>query len=441
MKTTSHGAGGTRRQFLQTSAATAGAALMASGVHAAGNETIRVGLIGCGARGRGAAEQALTADPHAKLVAIGDAFADQIDTNIGIIGRNDKHVASRVDVPPERRFAGLDAYKHVIEASDVVLLCTPPGFRPMHLQAAIDAGKHVFLEKPVAVDAPGVRKVMAACEQAKIKNLSVVSGLQQRYDEPRPTAIRKIHDGEIGDVLAVQSAWVGNTPAKKFPMPRKPEWSDVEWQIRNWYWWTWLSGDHIVEQAVHSIDKGTWALGDKPPTTAIGLGGLQARMLSGHEEIADPQRGQIFDHHAIVYEYPHGRRHFHYCRQMKNCANSHDTRVFGTKGICEVENGVIYDLAGNVVWKYGRRADRADPYQVEHDVLFAAIRSGKPVNQGEYVARSTMIAIMGRTADYTGQRVTWQQALNSKQDLSPPKYEWGPLPTPEAAIPGKTKLV
>ncbi|HEY1379233.1 MAG TPA: Gfo/Idh/MocA family oxidoreductase [Gemmataceae bacterium] len=432
----------TRREFLQTTATTAAAATMfAGGVHAAGSDTVRIGLIGCGARGRGAAEQALAADPSArtKLVAIGDAFADQIESNISVIGRNDKNIAKRVDVPPERRFVGLDAYKHVIEASDVVLLATPPGFRPIHLQAAVDAGKHVFMEKPVAVDAPGVRKVMAACEQAKTKGLSVVCGLQQRYDHPRPDAVKRIHDGMIGDVLAVKSAWIGNMPAKKFPMPRKPEWSDMEWQVRNWYWWTWLSGDHIVEQAIHSIDKGTWVLGDKPPVAAVGLGGLQSRMVSDQEQILDPQRGQIFDHHAVIYEYPNERRHFHYCRQVKNSHNDQTTHVFGTKGVCILERGVIHDLAGKEVWRY--RGEKPDPYQVEHDVLFAAIRNGKPVNQGDYVARTTMIAIMGRMADYTGQRVTWEQAFNSKQDLSPPRYEWGPLPTPKMAIPGTTKVV
>jgi predicted dehydrogenase len=432
----------TRRTFLQSTAATAaGAALLSSGVHAAGSDTIRVGLVGCGARGRGAAEQALTADPSglSKLVAVGDAFADQIDTALNVIGGNDEHLAKRVDVPPSRRFVGLDAYKHVIEASDVVLLTTPPGFRPIHLQAAVDAGKHVFMEKPVAVDAPGVRKVMAACERAKEKNLSVVCGLQQRYDRPRPDAVQRIHDGAIGDILAVKSAWIGNMPAKKFPMPRKPEWSDLEWQVRNWYWWTWLSGDHIVEQAVHSIDKGTWVLGDKPPVAAVGLGGLQSRMATDHDQVFDPQRGQIFDHHAVIYEYPNERRHFHYCRQVKNSFNDQGTQVFGTKGVCLVERGVIRDLAGKEVWRY--RGEKPNPYQVEHDVLFAAIRSGKPVNQGDYVARTTMIAIMGRMATYTGQRVTWEQAFHSKEDLSPPRYEWGPLPTPQVAIPGKTKVV
>jgi predicted dehydrogenase len=419
----------TRREFLQASAATAAAATFASGVHAAGSDVIRVGLVGCGARGSGAAVQALKAATNAKLVAIGDAFADQIDFYINVIQR-EPDVGKRVDVPPDRRFVGLDAYKHVIEAADVVLLTTPPGFRPIHLQAAVDAGKHVFMEKPVAVDAPGVRKVMAACARAKEKNLSIVCGLQQRYDQPRPTAVQKIHDGAIGDVLAVQSAWLGNMPAKKFPMPRKPEWSDMEWQVRNWYWWTWLSGDHIVEQAVHSIDKGTWVMGDKPPVAAVGLGGLQTRV--GEE------RGQIFDHHAIIYEYPHERRHFHVCRQMKNCVNDQSTRVLGTKGVCLVERGIITERDGKELWRY--RGDKPNPYQVEHDVLFAAVRNGKPVNQGEYVSRTTMIAIMGRMADYTGQRVTWEQALNSKEDLSPPHYEWGPLPTPQLAIPGTKKL-
>lgn len=419
-----------RRTFLQsTAAATAGAALLRTGVHAAGTDTIRVGLVGCGNRGNGAAVQALTADPNAKLVAVADAFPDQIETSLKTIAQ-EPNLAKRVDVPPDRRFVGLDSYKQVLAAADVVLLTAPPGFRPIHLQAAIDAGRHVFMEKPVAVDAPGVRKVLAACEQAKAKKLTVMCGLQQRYDQPRPATVAKIHDGAIGDVLTVQSTWIGAMPAKKFPMPRKPEWSDMEWQIRNWYWFTWLSGDHIVEQAVHSIDKGTWVLGDKPPTAAIGLGGLQSRQA--------PEPGQIFDHHAIVYEYPNERRHFHYCRQLNNDARDNATRVWGSKGVCQVERGIIQDTAGKEVWRY--TGPKPNPYQVEHDVLFAAIRAGKPINQGDYVARSTMIAIMGRMADYTGARVTWEQAFNSKEDLSPPSYEWGPLPTPKVAVPGKTKL-
>jgi predicted dehydrogenase len=419
-----------RRTFLQSTAATAGAALLSSGVHAAGTDTIRVGLVGCGNRGNGAAVQALTADPNAKLVAVGDAFADQIESSIKIISQ-EPNLAKRVEVPQDRRFVGLDAYKHVISAVDVVLLTAPPGFRPIHLQAAVDAGRHVFMEKPVAVDAPGIHKVLAACEQAKAKKLTVMCGLQQRYDQPRPATVQMIHDGAIGDVLTVQSTWIGAMPAKKFPMPRKSEWSDMEWQIRNWYWFTWLSGDHIVEQAVHSIDKGTWVLGDKPPTAAVGLGGLQSRTA--------PEPGQIFDHHAIIYEYPNERRHFHYCRQLNNGARDNFTRVWGSKGVCQVERGVIHDTAGKELWRY--TGSKPNPYQVEHDVLFAAVRSGKPINQGDYVARSTMIAIMGRMADYTGQRVTWDQAFNSKEDLSPPSYEFGPLPTPKVAIPGKTKLV
>jgi predicted dehydrogenase len=396
----------TRRTFLQSTAATAGAALLSHGVHAAGGDTIRVGLIGCGARGSGAAVQALKADPNAKLVAIGDAFADQIDYYIKVIQR-EPDVAQRVDVPPERRFVGFDAYRHVIDAADVVLLCTPPGFRPLHLQAAIDAGKHVFMEKPVAVDAPGIHKIMETCERAKAKSLSVVSGLNWRYESHVRAAIRQVHDGAVGDVLTVQTAWLGAMPAKKFPMPRKPEWSDLEWQVRNWYWWTWLSGDHIVEQAVHSIDKGTWALGDQPPVAAVGLGGLQAQMA--------PERGQIFDHHAIIYEYPNDRRHFHYCRQLNNAARDSATRVYRSRGVCHVEGGTVKDLAGKQVWKYS--GGKPNPYQVEHDALFAAIRSGKPINNGDYMARSTMIAILGRMATYTGQRVTWEQAPGAADGL------------------------
>jgi predicted dehydrogenase len=297
------------------------------------------------------------------------------------------------------------------------------------LAAAVEAGKHVFAEKPVAVDAPGLRKVLAACEQAKAKNLSVVCGLQQRYDQPRPAAVEKIHGGAIGEVLAVQSAWLGNMPAKKFPMPRKPEWSDMEWQVRNWYWWTWLSGDHIVEQAVHSIDKGSWALHDQPPVAAVGMGGLQSRMGS--------ERGQIYDHHAVVYEFANGMKHYHYCRQVNGGSRDVSTHVQGTKGSCHVELAVVRNLPGNEVSRY--RGKKNVMHQTEHDEQFAALRAGKPVNDGPFMALSTMLAIMGRMATYTGQRVTWERALNSNEDLSPPRYEWGPLPTPTVAIPGRSK--
>jgi predicted dehydrogenase len=427
-------AGATRRQFVQTAAAAAASALtLDCAVYAAGSDVLRLGLIGCGARGTGAAAQALKADPHTRVVALGDVFADQIPRCLNLL-RREEGVANRVEVPAEHCFVGFDAYKQVIASDvDVVLLAAPPHFRPLHLAAAVEAGKHVFAEKPVAVDAPGVRKVLAACEQAKAKNLSIGSGLCWRYEFAAREGIKRIHDGAIGDVVTIQSNYIAAMPGKRWPMERKPEWSDMEWQLRNWYWWTWLSGDHIVEQAVHSIDKGAWALHDRPPAAAVGVGGLQSRSGTG------PERGQIFDHHAVAYEYANGVRHFHCCRQVNGGSRDVSTHVFGTKGSCHVELGLVRDLGGAEVSRY--RGKKNVMHQTEHDEQLAALRAGKPVNDGPYMAASTMLAILGRMATYTAQRVTWDQALNSKEDLTPPHYQWGSLPTPTPAVPGKTKVV
>lgn len=430
----------TRRAFLKRSTIALAAGTLAVeltspfGVHAAGSDVLRVGLIGCGRRGTGAAEQALQADPHTQLVAMADVFEDQLHYSLDTLKKSE--VGAHVAVDRDRRFVGFDAYQRLLASGvDVVLLATPPHFRPGHLEAAVTAGKHVFAEKPVAVDATGIHKVMAACAEAKRKNLAVVSGLHNRYMHDVRAAIAKIHDGAIGDVLLVQSAWNGNPPGKPWPMVRKEGWSDMEYQLRNWYYWTWLSGDHIVEQAVHSIDKGLWAVRDQAPASAVGLGGLQTRYGSP----SNPDRGQIFDHHAVVYDYSDGRKHLHTCRQQKNCANDVSTWVTGTKGRCHIEKAVVYDLAGNAVWKYSGKKNNA--FQTEHDELFAGLRAGKILNNGAYMIQSTMVAILGRMATYTGQKITWERALASKEDLTPTRYAWGPLPTPKVAIPGVTPFV
>jgi myo-inositol 2-dehydrogenase/D-chiro-inositol 1-dehydrogenase len=426
-----------RREFLtRSTTALAAGALTAeltshAAVHAAGSDILRVGLIGCGRRGTGAAEQALRADPHTQLVAMADVFADQLQYSLNTLKKSE--VGSRVAVDDERHFVGFDAYQKLLASGvDVVLLATPPHFRPEHLQAAVTAGKHVFAEKPVAVDAPGIQKVMAACVEAKRKNLAVGSGLHNRYAHEVRAAIAKLHDGAIGDVLEVKSAWNGNPPGKPWPMIRKEGWSDMEYQLRNWYFWTWLSGDHIVEQAIHSIDKGLWAVHDQAPAAAVGLGGLQARFGSAK----NPDRGQIFDHHAVVYEYSNGLKHLHTCRQQKNCANDISTWITGTKGRCHLEKALIYDHAGKVIWKYSGKKD--NPYQTEHDELFAGLRAGKIIHNGDYMIRSTMVAILGRMATYTGKKISWERALSSKEDMTPVHYAWGPLPTPKVAIPGVT---
>ncbi|MGD9647804.1 MAG: Gfo/Idh/MocA family protein [Pirellulales bacterium] len=430
--------GTTRRTFIKGTAATVvGAGLsahtsIARTAHAAGDDKIKVGLIGCGGRGRGAAMQAIKADPHTHLVALADTFADQIELSLTLFGR-DGELSSRVDVPEDRRYVGFDAFQQLIDSDvDVVLLAAPPHFRPQHLEAAVAAGKHVFAEKPIAVDVGGVQRVLAACEQAKQKNLAVVSGLCWRYENHARAAMQQIHDGKLGQIVAMHSAYVGSMPGKAWPMVRQDGWGDMEWQLRNWYWFTWLSGDHIVEQAVHSIDKASWAMHDQPPQSAISLGGLQARR--------GPELGTIFDHHAVLFEYPSGLKHFHYCRQQSGCAHDVSTHIVGTLGVCDVEKGVIRNHDGDITWKANVKKNIM--HQQEQDELFASIRAGQPINDGHYMSVSTMLAVLGRMASYTGRKVTWDQALQSKEDYTLPQYNWDVKPEiPPIAIPGVTLLV
>lgn len=418
-----------RRAFLETStAAVAGAALTGlCQVHAAGSDVLKVGLIGCGGRGTGAASQALNADRHVKLWAMGDAFEDRLQSSLNTL-RRDEALAGKIDVPPERCFVGFDAYKQVIASGvDVVCLCTPPHFRPAHLKAAVDAGKHIFAEKPVAVDAPGVRSVLATCAEAKRKGLSVVSGLCLRYHYGFQETIQRIHQGAVGDVVALQA---NDLRGRIWVKPRQPGWSDMEWQMRNWYYFTWLSGDFNVEQHVHFLDVCAWLMKDQYPVRATGLGGRQVR--TGLEY------GNIYDHHSVVYEYADGARLFSLCRQQEKCKNDMSAYVLGTRGTAVVNERELSITAGEK-WRYSGKKN--DIYQTEHDELFASIRAGKPINNGEYMAKSTLLAILGRMATYTGKTITWEQALHSKEDLTPPRYEWGPLPTPAVALPGQTPFV
>jgi predicted dehydrogenase len=425
-----------RRDFLKGStAAVVGGALAGHlagvpNVHAAGGGLLRVGLVGCGGRGTGAASQALKADPEVKLVAMGDAFEDRIRQSLGTL-QKDRDVAAKLDVPPERCFTGFDAYKQVIAASDVVLLCTPPGFRPLHLKAAVDAGKHVFAEKPVAVDAPGVRSVLETCELAKKKDLSVVSGLCLRYDSGFKETVRRIHDGAVGDVQTVEA---NDYRSRIWVKPREPDWSDMTWQMRNWYYFTWLCGDFNVEQHVHYLDVSSWVLGNQYPVRAVGLGGRQQR--------TGPEYGHIYDHFAVTYEFADGAKLYSNCRQQVGCKNDMSVHVQGSRGrvlLTERKKGMVIRTAADT-WVFDGPYNNL--YQAEHDELFAGIRSGKLINNGEYMAKSTLLAIMGRMAAYTGQQITWEMALNSKEDLTPPRYDWDvSLPVPPVAVPGVTKFV
>jgi predicted dehydrogenase len=417
-----------RRTFLKSSAVTAAGAalagpLMVPAVHAAGSDVLRIGLIGCGGRGTGAAAQALNAHPNNRLIAMGDLFEDHLKSSLANLRRDDS-LTAKIEVPDDHFFAGWDAYKQVLATPiDVVLLTTPPHFRPMHLQAAIDAGKHVFCEKPVAVDAPGIRSVFATCAEAKRKNLALVSGLCYRYENAKRETMKHVHDGAIGDILALHTNY--NT-GYLWMKPRQPQWSDMEWQMRNWLYFTWISGDHIVEQHIHSLDKMAWAMQDQYPLRAVGLGGRQSR--------TEPAYGNIFDHHAVVYEYPHGVKLFAYCRQQKGCANDVSDYIMGTKGTCDV---MKHAISGANAWRYQGPMD--DMYQSEHNELFASIRLGRPLNNGDYMTKSSLMAIMGRMATYTGKVITWEMALNSREDLTPAKYEFGPIAVLPVARPGITK--
>jgi myo-inositol 2-dehydrogenase/D-chiro-inositol 1-dehydrogenase len=420
-----------RRDFLKTSAALAGAAAathlaLPSNVHAGGDDLIKVGLIGCGGRGRGAAEQAVNAGPNIKLVALGDVFPDHLAEAKRILK---KDLGDKYAVPDENCFSGFEAYKHVLDAGvDVVCLTTPPHFRPLHFKAAIEAGKHTFVEKPVAVDAPGVHSILETVKKAKEKKLAVVSGLCWRYHHAKRETFAKIHDGAIGDIMAMQCTY--NTGYLRC-FKRENDWSDMEYQLRNWLYYTWLSGDHYVEQHIHSLDKMLWAMKDEVPVKAFGVGGRQVRT----EEVY----GHIFDHHAVVFEFKNGVKAFSMCRQQENTDNEIKDFLFGTKGVCDV---MAHGITGASPWRAkANRKDSDDMYQNEHNELFASIRSGEPINDGERMAKATMMAILGRMASYTGKVIEWKDAMASKENLSPAKYEWCPLPTPEVARPGITKFV
>lgn len=419
-----------RRQFIQYSGAVIGGLALGTinTSHAKGNNTLKVGLIGCGGRGAGAASQALTADPDTVLTAMGDVFTDRLDESYNALL---EMYPNRVKVGKENRFIGFDAYQKVINSGvDVVLLTTPPAFRPDHLMAAINAGKHAFCEKPVAIDAPGVRKVLDAARKAKEKNLSVVSGFCFRYDNPKRELFKRISGGEIGEVRTVSTIRNGE---QLWTKPYQAGWTDMEYKLRNWLYYTWLSGDFITEMMVHSLDMMSWALGDKPPLKATGTGGRQVR--------TDEIYGNAYDHFAIEYEYENGVRGFHFSRQQDGCSNVNKVEVAGTLGSAVIGGAYGHEITGKNKWTF--QGERNDMYQVEHDELFASIRTRKPVNDGETMARSSMLGIMGRMAAYSGQTITWDEAMNSTQVLGPAidEYRWDlKWKSQPVAMPGITKL-
>ncbi len=415
-----------RRDFVKAStvAAAAGATVIANplyaakNVHVGSNDELKVGLIGCGGRGSQAAINACNADSKVVIHAMADAFMDRIaKSERGLKGR----LKDRYKVAEERKFTGWDCHEKMAASDvDVVLLCTPPHFRPMQMEAAVKAGKHIFCEKPVAVDPVGVRRVRKACEEAKKKKLNVVSGLCWRYDIRVNEVMKRIKDGAIGDIMSIQENYLTGTLWHRGDHPR---WSDMEYQMRNWLYYTWLSGDLTAEQHIHSLDKGLWLMDDKPPKYVYGVGGRQVR--------TGKKWGNVYDHFACCYDWENGVKMHSYARQMKGCFNNVDDYVQGTKGSAKILSFMV-ESEGKV-WKHKGRVPSM--YDVEHQKLFEALRSGEPINNGGYMCDSTLMAIAGRHACYTGERIEFEQFANLDMDLSPENYDGEGL-FREVAMPG-----
>jgi len=432
----------TRRDFLKkTSTAVAGGTLLGGltlerSAFAAGSDTLKVALIGCGGRGSGAADQALSTSGGVKLVAMADVFEDKLQ---GSLGNLKKQHADRVEVPKERQFVGFDAYKQAIALADVVVLATPPGFRPIHFEEAVKQGKNIFMEKPVATDAPGVRRVLAAAEEAKKKNLKVGVGLQRHHQLGYIETMNRLWDKAIGDIVSMRCYWNGTTP---WVHPRAElekqygrKLTEMEYQMRNWYYFVWICGDHIVEQHIHNLDVINW-LKKGHPIRAHGMGGVEVRK--------GPDYGEIFDHHAVEFEYADGSRCYSQCRHINGCWSDVSEHATGTKGAVDISG---HTIRGENAWRF--RGDGKNPYQQEHDDLFDAIRNNKAYSEAEFGAHSTMTAIFGRMATYSGKVIEWDDAINSKLSLMPQNFAWD-AETPnkprsdgwyDHAVPGKTRVV
>jgi myo-inositol 2-dehydrogenase / D-chiro-inositol 1-dehydrogenase len=433
----SGGAGGvSRRDFLKTAGAAAAtipaigvAAGIARGAYAGGGDTIKVGLVGCGGRGTGAATQALRADPGVVLWSMGDVFGERLDASHKAL--SDHFTDGRVQADASRRFIGFESYKQVIDSGvDVVVLTSYPNFRPEHIRYALDKGKHIFAEKPMAVDMAGLQSVMASGLAAKEKNLALCIGFCWRYHPAMREIMAQVLGGAIGEVTGVHTTYHAGTLRK---VPRQPQWGDLEFQMRNWWHFTWISGDHIVEQAVHSVDRLAWAMGDRIPTKVDCLGGRAAR--------SGPEHGDAYDHFSAIYHYENGVRAHHTCRQIDGCPFDNTDYIYGTKGRAVVNGWApktlkLYDYAGKELWAY--KGEPEDMYQVEHNELFKSIREGRPINDLPKAGHSVAMAIGGRMAAYTGQTLTWEKLMESSEDLQPKSLAWDIAPpAPVVAIPGR----
>jgi myo-inositol 2-dehydrogenase/D-chiro-inositol 1-dehydrogenase len=432
-----------RREFLKTSALVAGGVMLngvafaGGGAHSSVDDTIKIALIGCGDRGTGAAFQALSTKQNLKLVAMADAFQDRLDNSYKVLSDKFKE---KVDVPQDRRFIGFEGYKKAIALADVVLLVTPPGFRPAHFEEAVKQGKHVFMEKPVAVDSPGIRRVLAAAELAKQKKLNVVVGLQRRYQSNYRETIKRIQDGAIGDITGGQVYW---NSGGVWVRPRQAGQTEMEYQMRNWYYFNWLCGDHIVEQHVHNIDIANWVKNAYP----VSIQGTGSRAWRTGKEY-----GEIYDNHSLEMTYPDGTIIHSQCRHFEGISNRVDESFAGTKGkvyLSADNSGELTDYKGNKIYSHDRKAN-PNPYQTEHDELFDAIAKREfKFWDAERVAKSTFSAILGRYATYSGETVKWDDALKAENSLFPDKLAWDAKPKllPNAdgfypvAVPGKTKVI
>ena len=438
-----------RRDFLKSSSAAVGAGITAGMLvpkmaHGDGDgaATLKVGLIGCGGRGSGAASQAIAAEENCQLVAMADAFDDRLQGSRRQLAKG----GPRHTIADEMCFSGFDGYKQLLATDvDVVILATPPGFRPEHFRAAVEAGKHVFMEKPVAVDAAGIRQVLATAEEAKQRSLCVGVGLQRRHQSHYIEAIDRLKDGAIGDVILSRvywnggGVWVRDRASQEKNAGRKL--SEMEYQMRNWYYFNWLCGDHIVEQHIHNLDVSNWIKGGYP-VEANGMGGREVRN--------GPDHGQIFDHHFVEFTYEDGSKLMSQCRHIRECWNSVSEHFHGTRGTAQLSHDHRYArIDADDTWRY--RGENPNPYQVEHDELFAAIRAGTPYNEAEYGAKSTMTAIFGRMATYSGKPLRWDDAINSEIRLAPPDQQYGFQATPPIVpdadgkypvpVPGVTQVV
>ena len=430
------GEGTTRRDFLKVSTGVAsavalGALGLQSRVYAAGSDVIRVGMIGCGGRNSGAADQALTADKGARLVAMCDIFMDRVKAVRGILK---KGKPDQVIVDDDHCFAGFDGYKHVIEASDVVVIANAAKFHPHHALSAIQAGKHVFVEKPHGIDPLGMKVMQQAADLAKQKGLCLVSGLHSRYHTGYAETVQRIHDGAIGDVVAIEENFLR---APYGVIDRKPGLSEVQWQCSTQYHFRWLSGDDVVQSLVHNLDRASWVMRNKVPVKCHGLG--------GRSSMTEPLYGDVFDHHSVVYEFENGVPIYAFCRTTTGCYDESSSIVLGSKGKADI---LGCRITGETNWRW---TGKCDPYQREHDVLFAAIRSGKPVNNGEYMVPSTTMCVMGQISCYTGKEVTLEQIKKSDYYYPPKPQEChdgmeppvkveanGSYPVP---LPGRTQMI